>query len=323
MILIHIGTPKTGTTSLQDFLARNQAEILQQGVRYITAGRDSKAGREAHHPLARAIRGLGNAEIWNGIRQELSLSSSSINLLSSEGFWNCDPAMIKAELPASDEVKIALYLRRQDRYLQSLYKQEVVEGGVKDFASWKNNMHRRAHYLATVEQWAKAFGEKAIILRAYEDADGTIDIVADFCRSVINVDISGMARSLQPRHQGLSPRRELLDFVRALNCLHRTDGRYRLLYSILAKHPEYVRSADLMSHEECAALMAHHAAENRELAEKYYPKGAGALFPPLVAANPAATWGIDDPAYFEMVTGVLDAAIDLAAEGKLRRTPGN
>jgi len=50
-LYIHIGAPKTGTTSLQHYLRRNQDNLARQGVLYPSGGRD----KSAHKPIGAAV----------------------------------------------------------------------------------------------------------------------------------------------------------------------------------------------------------------------------------------------------------------------------
>jgi hypothetical protein len=50
---IHIGPPKTGTSSIQWFLKENRAELLKYG--YFVPESETKHG--AHHPIARKLCG--------------------------------------------------------------------------------------------------------------------------------------------------------------------------------------------------------------------------------------------------------------------------
>ncbi len=77
MVVIHIGTQKTGTTTLQGYLFYNSAALLAQGVRYICAGREKKGHRASHNEFARALQGRAEIEIWNRLRAELTRATAA------------------------------------------------------------------------------------------------------------------------------------------------------------------------------------------------------------------------------------------------------
>lgn len=157
MLILHIGTHKTGTSALQSLLSRGANDILSSGIRYIQAGRRD---RNAHHRLAWAVRGERDVplSVWDDVRRELDESDNPINILSSEAFWFTGASGVKAQLAGRKDVRLVIYLRRQDKYLQSLYKQSVAGGRKTDFSTWLGEMHVRGDYLSVVRQWADQFG---------------------------------------------------------------------------------------------------------------------------------------------------------------------
>jgi hypothetical protein len=315
MLVIHIGTHKTGTSALQKTLTRNADRILKNGVRYLQAGRE---GAVAHHELARSLRKRGERTIWQKVRQELSEGSHRINLLSSEGFWFCEPATMKEQLPGVNEVRIVAYLRRQDRYLQSLYKQAVAGGRKVTFAAWLSEMGHRGNYLSVIERWAAEFGRDAITIRPYELGGKTVDSIEDFG---LFLDCSLAEQHKKGRIRGnASPRSELLHFIRAFNKLNLEVDRDELFFSLIHKDKEYARSGDMLTAAESAEMMREFAEENRILVEKYYGGNCPSLFPELdeKVASPTL-WGLQDRAFFDLTADVLDVVIKLAAEGKIRR----
>lgn len=317
MLIIHIGTHKTGTSALQGILTRESGRLLENGIAYMQSGRE---GAHAHHELARAISKHVNKSVWQKLRQELAESPCRINLISSEGFWFCEPERLKEELPEAGEVRIIAYLRRQDRYLQSLYKQAVAGGRKIDFAAWLGKMAHRGNYLAVIERWATQFGKEAITIRPYEREGKTIDSIEDF-GSFLGLDLVDQQKKGKIRGNA-SPRRELLHFIRAFNKLELEVSRDELFFSLIHKDREYVRSADLLSPAESIAVMQEFAEENRMLVERYYGNDAVPLFPVLDENNaPPVFWGLDDRAFLDLTADVLDVVIRLAAQGKIRRKP--
>jgi hypothetical protein len=314
MLVVHIGTHKTGTSALQKTLARNADRLLKRGVRYLSMGRE---GAAAHHELARALKKRGDKTVWQKVRKELSESEARINLISSEGFWFSEPANMKEQLEGVGDIRIIAYLRRQDRYLQSLYKQAVAGGRKISFAVWLKEMGRRGNYLPVIERWAAQFGDDAITIRPYEREGHAIDSIEDF-GSFLGCSLLEQQKKGKIRGNA-SPRRELLHFIRAFNKLNFEVNRDEFFFSLIHKDKEYIRSGDLLSAAESAAMMREFEDENRVLVEKYYGKNQTPLFPALDenAAAPAI-WGLDDRAFFDLTADVIDVIVRLAAEGKIQ-----
>ncbi len=307
---------KTGTTALQKVLCNHSDRLLKHGVRYVRAGRE---GADAHHELARSLWKHEGKSVWQTVRQELAESSCPIDLISSEGFWFRDPAELKKQLPDAKDIRVIAYLRRQDRYMQSLYKQTIAGGRKIGFGDWLSEKRRRGNYFSIIERWAAQFGRDAITIRPYERDGKTVDSIEDF-GSFLGCDLVEQQKKKGKFRRNASPRRELLHFIRAFNKLDLEVDRDELFFSLIRRDGEYARSGDLLTATESIAMMQEYAEENRMLVEKYYGDTRGPLFPEMEENTaPPLVWGLDDHAFFDLTADVLDVVIGLAAEGKIRR----
>jgi hypothetical protein len=313
VLVIHIGTPKTGTKAVQEYLRVNADALLDQGIRYIRAGRERGRGT-SHNDLARLIRDEADDPVWGRLQDELARSTSRINVISAEGLWLRDPAMLKHHLPDVGDVQIVVYLRRQDRYLQSLYMQTVASGRAHSFAEWRENVPDRGKYLDCVDDWAEAFGDDAIVIRPYE-RNGVVDTVADFARLIGAEGLANVGNG----QRNPSARWELLQFMRALNALDLEVDEHRLFKSLLDRNAAYSRSCDLFTYEESAALLATYAEDNRILIESYYQDETAPLFPELVPFTGPVRWKPDSEEYHKFLVDILDVVIELTEDGSIAR----
>ena len=104
-LLLHIGTHKTGTTSIQKFCAGNRARLRGQGLWYPDYDLIGKEGHYAHHHLAHALAGLptsrGNREEAEGFFAAIrsSLRNDETVLISAEPFWRhvCPPVELSGK----------------------------------------------------------------------------------------------------------------------------------------------------------------------------------------------------------------------------------
>lgn len=308
MLIIHIGTQKTGTSALQGYLSTNAEALLAEGIRYIEAGR-RWGNHSSHGELAQSVLGRADLSVWNEVREELAASQSPVNLISAEGFWFCDPAALKAQLPASD-LRVVVYLRRQDKYLQSLWKQAVTGGRKHDFRTWLERLPHRGDYFSALEGWAEQFGTESIIVRPYE-RNGIVNTIEDFCQVI------GARGAAEQANVGRnpSPRRELLHFIRAFNHLKVGVDRHQLFRALVFKNNEYVRSCDMLSHDEAAALMDKYAEGNARLIQKYYRDASAPLFPELTRVEPPLVWGLASDEFLKLTVDVLEVLVQFAASG--------
>jgi hypothetical protein len=197
---LHIGTEKTGSTSIRNYLALNRAALLSQGFLY-----PKTPGATNHHGLtafalddariegARRALGVGEpesvsrfrAEFVDSLEKETAASGASTvifsnELLSSRLRSPAELARIKALCDGiARETKIVVYLRNQADFLVSRYTNIVWEGGTKEFRF--QGPPALADYSRLLGRWAEAFGRENIFARRFEPADFPGgDLLADF-----------------------------------------------------------------------------------------------------------------------------------------------
>lgn len=139
-LFLHLGTYKTGTTSLQAFLGTHAATLRKRGILYPATGwRD---GHPAHHNIAWELAGDRRFDPGLGtvasLRAEIAGHDGAV-IVSSEDFAGAarDPAGFTAFLQALKadgfDVTLVLYLRNQADYAASLYLTLIQLGFDRDF----------------------------------------------------------------------------------------------------------------------------------------------------------------------------------------------
>ena len=171
-VLIHTGTHKTGSTSLQQFCARAVEQLLEDGILYPEAGRPDHASA-GHHTLAWSIqqkRGLNALEGWEAVVEEVEASVASQVLLSSEVFETCsvnEIRQIRSFFPNAT-VQALVFLRDPFHYMVSMYKQYLKSWeetrSFRDFA--RDKMHL-CDYSTLMNRWEQGLGE-TVIARSFE-----------------------------------------------------------------------------------------------------------------------------------------------------------
>jgi hypothetical protein len=310
MLVLHIGTHKTGTSALQNFTTRRIEALRERGVRYLRSG----VGKgNAQHNLSWALRGRRGVtmQVWDDLRAELAADPAPIDLISTEALWFTDPQLVREQLKDVKDVRVVMYLRRQDKYIQSLYKQAVAGGRRTDFPTWLSNHTYRGDYISVVRQWADAFGREALWVRPYERGGKTINLIVDFYRA-LGLDVAEDVAQMKQKVFNPSPRVELLQLIRAFNQLDLDIDRQAFFYAVMQHNMKgYARSGDILDFEACVALMETYADCNRALVEEFYSDPDDPLFPPM--ERPAAApeiWSLDDPAYFAMTVDVLATIVE-------------
>lgn len=239
-VYLHIGMPKTATTAIQRFLFENRADLLaKQGCLYPCHA----MGWYQQVPLVKSIvRSVFPQAIFNesiadidlaewlaGLREQYIATDCSKIIISSEYLW-ASPAMqthmkfhgdtdenfsyiegvIKKTLETFSEfndVKIVVYLRRQDSWLESFFNQQIKIGAVIPAEDAVMAVKNYLLYARNLKLWADYFGSENIIVRLYETT--APDIISDFCQAT-GLDFEQLIRpdadGSETTNPSLSPR---------------------------------------------------------------------------------------------------------------------
>lgn len=167
--LLHIGLPKTGTTTLQRGAAVNRQQLLAQGVCY--------PGRAFNHRDAAAAlmkrplgwRGRGavvhDQRVWDRLMAEVRQSTAEKIFISHE--FICESDDQQAERFGSelgDRLHVAITLRGFADLLGSNWQQSVKSGHTGDFEQWLRAVLKRRKS-ATVRTFYRRNDQAAIINR--------------------------------------------------------------------------------------------------------------------------------------------------------------
>jgi hypothetical protein len=183
-------------------LAGNYKQLLAQGVLYPKLLRHG----DAHHTLVcdliQAYQGHTMADLWYGertrgeawsdLQREIDQHRSRVDkiVLSSELFFGQTQRLedmladIRNRL-AGHELKVLVYLRRQDELYSSFFNQDV-----KGARQWAHNAYQfyQTHqifqhdYYELLGIWSRAVGRENMIIRPYEPAQWVGgNIIEDFC----------------------------------------------------------------------------------------------------------------------------------------------
>lgn len=205
-LFLHIGTRKTGSTALQEFLYQNQSQLEKNGWCY------PPLAEEVYLPYTIANQyplnnGWGLYEAFKDkdeknetvIRSLMTCIADHLKrynvIVSSESLWLLNQEEFFAEIMKYfSDVQVIVYLRRQDRLLESLYNQHVKSSIhlSEDIGSYVKRQMTRGipAYLNKLYAIEKQIGHNPIV-RVYEKKSFSGqygDVVSDFC-SVVGLDI--------------------------------------------------------------------------------------------------------------------------------------
>jgi hypothetical protein len=196
-IYIHIGAHKTGTTTIQHALYKNQDVLRKNGILCPKSGRsflDTAGNHNLGFELA-GIKHMFNPEngTWADLKKEINHANDCQKvLISSEVLSILDIEKIKyiKELLNQYKVKIIMYIRRQDETLQSTWVEVVRNVGQKppivSFHDWLQKFNYRVNnteYLEIINKWEHAFSRENLILKILEPSQINKSLFNDFLSS--------------------------------------------------------------------------------------------------------------------------------------------
>lgn len=222
-LILHIGTKKTGSTSIQTSLRKNAGNLGKIGIHVPERFGQFEAKRLVNMIREAPAKGLDESEM-EAFHREVDQrfdDGTRMTVLSSESLVDLGEASIarlRQELGRIfDDIRVVLYIRRQDLCATSHYSTAIAGGGVsKALISDRLGRTRRSlDYLTLTTEWGRQFGEDNLDVRTYE-RDHLIegDVVADFFAAIGVAD--GIALKVSaPTNVALSA--ENLAFLRLLN----------------------------------------------------------------------------------------------------------
>jgi tetratricopeptide (TPR) repeat protein len=326
-LILHIGLPKTGTTSIQETLAAHRELLLEQGILYpVSPGQMLPASILGPNLNIKHF----HPTIWNGMAPavRLNLFRSEFDrelrdrpahvgkvLISAEhcgAFLNsraliCDLAAFLR--PYFEHYKIIAYVRRQDDFVASVYNERLRVGDLASPSAPLRSLPSVWVYNFDLlfDAWASVFGEQAIRVRVYErESLHNGDVVDDFLATC------GIDLSVTSDH---SARRRNVSMGHAGQQLMRLTAR-----RLLAKHGQVDVNGKLWrriggvfssalagpgwrpTRSETEALMSRFEAGNERLRRRFFPDRE-------VLFRAAADAPSDEPVTLDALT-LLDAAID-------------
>lgn len=315
-LIIHIGTEKTGTTSLQAFLHENAASLERHGIWYPTDASAAYCQGTAHFPIPGSLveshQDFVSPSKAQGLRSAVSEFCADadkrlqpITLISSEHFSSRvrDPAKLAAFRdalrPHFKEIRIACYIRRQPDMALSSYHTGIVTGRrTRLDPSYVSVENPYFNYLKMLDLWADTFGRRAITVREYGKASlKNEDICQDFCAHVLGVDGSSF---LPVPARNASRGAVFLELVRQVNLvlpsIEESVSGWRSaqqIRSTLLRNLAINNDVPLAFHEQDERELVRRFGEsNRVVNERYMGGSMSAAWfnPDIPARAPDAEW---------------------------------
>lgn len=333
-LYIHIGTSKTGTTTIQTYCGINREQLKSKGVLFPIMpyhyDRITK-NRNGHFLYAMIYEnGVRNKEKEKQVlKQELDYIVDCFKdydnvLLSEESIWWATATRRKGLWKYLQEhsqqnnyqVKIIVYLRRQDQFMMSRYNQIIktdTGGGTQRFYEYFKDMNGKykcvMNYRQRLDYMAKFFPKENIVVKRFDRSyfyNG--DLNADFLH-ILGVEIDDTFAEL-PKDENLGISVQSGELKRVLNRLGTmTFAENQKLLQMLNECEELLpkREVSIMTTEHIEKFMKKFIDDNESIAVDYIGDGKP-MFDYNYKKKPV--WSYEDKNYHEEVILFFAKAID-------------
>lgn len=238
-VYLHIGTHKTGSTSIQRFLAEAEDALAEQGILYPKAGRPDTdwSDQYGQHELYWSIvgkRGIEDEQAWNDLRREIDEHPGRRVVVSAEGFEACTSDEIQRIVAHLNPypIHVIVYLRRPMQFLRSDYKQRVKMGTCSDsFVQFVEEMIPRCNYLDLVSRWEQFDAIESVDVRLFEKVKSGPGLEPSFAEAV-GIDFEKV-QSFAGSPVNTSPSDNLVRVARWINAVATLGGESEMWQAFL------------------------------------------------------------------------------------------
>jgi hypothetical protein len=296
-IVIHVGLHKTGSTLLQRALRDLRQELAKRGV--LVRPRDEMY---EDTDFRRLVRGLQAGRLL-GRRQVAHVTERTRTLMQPGDFdrlvfsdetllgtfpdfrrpcdaYSCGiPALrwMVDSVAAPTPVRVLLYVRRQDQFLESVYLQEIHQGSTETFGEWFSTIDvARFDWLSLSRRVEEVVGDGRLVVRPFETiSDGAAKYFAAFLGLVDPGLVASLSREVLesiPHSANRSLSGKALDIALLVYPMLTQEERFKLrrFLQVNFSTGKYPR-AELLTREQRTEILEIHRSANSELFERHIP----------------------------------------------------
>ncbi len=284
-VIIHIGTGKTGTSSIQNYIANNRYDLVNNwALDYIDYGLDDyKYFNErmvAHYPVAEWLL-VGDMKNLINMKKAIDNSPCSTVLLSCENFYHslCSTQIsLLSEVLKTFNVIVVCYVRRQDFAAESAWKQQIRVGlekvPFKVFIKKHKDRSRlskvQLNYFRMLAPWEQVFGKKNIKLRIFQKTSFVGgDLLHDFFSTI------GLPNAYEPvlechEDSNKSLSSGLIELIRVINELSLVSkANHHSLVNVIESSSASFSNIPLLDIQDRRDIIENYSEVNEKLFNKY------------------------------------------------------
>jgi hypothetical protein len=356
-LLIHIGTEKTGSTSIQHFLAQNDRTLLAL-FRILYPKSESLFQHPAHFPVAASFLDASECEfvapegridparLPEILAQEYDKAGAALMVLSAEQLSSrLGEPQIRAFANALKgfDVTLLVYVRRQDEMALSTFATAVLCGHRPWLDLGEVHLGSRHYDLETLlDPWASHFDERKIRVRPFEKRQlHHGDVVRDFLIQLGVPSLNGLVkvdrmnrsptikqlRILSRLNQGLPTWQEAFDNNR-IDDYNRAQTLRRWVLQLTGQLERFSSSTptrELLCPEQRTEIAERFRTSNASVAQRFL--GREHLFSEIEAADGsthnevgASAPGLEETDLLRLIEKSFDEYQELATKMAARRT---
>ena len=302
ILLIHIGTPKTGSTALQKFFCDNREILIERGWRYPKLKErfrnyktnDPDVKKNGNFLFRQDGQVLEQGEQWNDIWKVIKEELIHGNvILSSEEMFDLETDKILQRVKGEySNVKVIVYLRRQDDYIEANWKQAIKVGVCTDsIHTWNRKLYSQEQFIKAIHYYNKLknieniVGKENLIVRPYEKEqfEGEWkDIVSDFLKYIGISELSGFSKVYA---ENVSYEGVVLEAKRVLNASYSMSDKCYVDVNYFTRctleknmDSNHKRKYSYLTNEERLKILNTFREENSRIAQEYLGREDGVLF---------------------------------------------
>lgn len=321
-LYVHIGTPKTGTTSIQKFLELNQETLKKYGICLPYMDLDFEKSKFklhrngnflVHHAFELSdnpkeklkkeeriyTQGFDIIKKAAEIYPKIIITDESIwyRQNNKENFWQDVKDNAKAR---GCDVKVVVYVRRQDLYIEAWWNQAVkyYPRSFKTFEEYVNSdvvLSHNLDYYKKIKEIADCIGRENVIVKVFEKEiflASQYGLYQDF--------LHALGEEVQPDY--VMPSQNVNDSLRGnfieIKRLINEVPEYRQVPDFLKR--QVIKASSMVSqekvsyfaHEDKLKFLQKYEESNRKLAEEFLGKKDGILFTEPV--KELKQWEVDE-----------------------------
>jgi len=294
-IYLHIGTEKTGTTSIQSFLADNRAILAEHKIMYskvigdpnnirlsIALQDTDKIDDSRVHAKLTTVEDIltFREKLRQDFKEEIALQNPDILVISSEHLssrFNREEEIKRLKdflNEFSHDVTVIVYLRRQDKFFESLYSTAIKKGNVMDFSFPPVGQERQDfHYHHMLTLWENVFGFENLRVNIFDKSKFfQEDVISDF---IYTLNLPIKYEKGKEKRENLSFGRKKLAFLKEFNTFipeiinHKVNPSRGNIEKLLETMDIEDEPID-MSNIEKSKFLERFAQGNKEISNRYF-----------------------------------------------------